>query len=50
MLYKNTKVKVDSPDGDTEFFDIIVGVLQGDKLGPYLLIICLNYVLRSSVD
>ena len=29
MLYKNTKVKVRSPDGDTDF-DIVAGVLQGD--------------------
>ena len=49
-LYKNTKVKVRSSDGDTEFFDIVLGVLQGDTLAPYLFIICLDYVLRTSVD
>ena len=38
ILYKNTKVKVCSPDGDTEYFDIVVGVLQGDTLAPYLFI------------
>ena len=27
ILYKNTKVKVGSPDGDTEYFDIVAGVL-----------------------
>ena len=27
MLYKNTKVKVRSPDGDTDYFDIAAGVL-----------------------
>ena len=27
ILYRNTKVKVRSPDGDTEYFDIVVGVL-----------------------
>ena len=31
MLYKNTKLKVRSPDGDTDFFDIVTGVLQEDK-------------------
>ena len=30
MLYKNTKVKVRSPDGDTDYFDIVAGVLQRD--------------------
>ena len=50
MLYKNTKVKVSSPDGDIHYFDIVAGVLQGDTLAPYLFIICLDYVLRTSLD
>ena len=50
ILYGNTKVKVRSPDGDTEYFDIVAGVLQGDTLAPCLSIICLDYVLRTSID
>ena len=50
ILYRNTKVKVRSPDGETEYFDIVAGVLQGDTLAPYLFIICLDYVLRTSID
>ena len=50
MQYKNTKVKVRSPDRDTNYFDIVEGVLQGDTLAPYLFIICIDYVLRTSVD
>ena len=50
MLYKNMKVKVRSPDGDTDYFDIVADVLQGDILAPYLFIICLDYVLRTSID
>ncbi len=46
ILYRNTKVKVRSPDGDTKYF----GVLQGDTLAEYLCIICLDYVLRTSID
>ena len=46
-LYRNTKVKVCLPDGDTEYFDIIAGVLRGNMLAPYLFIICLDYVLRT---
>ena len=34
MLYKKTKVKVCSLDGDTDFFDIVRGVLQGNTLAP----------------
>ena len=43
ILYRNTKVKVRSPDGDTEYFDIV-------SRAPYLFIICLDYVLRTSID
>ena len=50
ILDRNTKVKVYSPDGDTDYFDIVAGVLQGDTLAPYLFIICLGYVLRTSID
>ena len=50
ILFRNTKVKVHSPDGDTDYFDIVAGVLQGDKLATYIFIICLIYVLRTSID
>ena len=50
ILYRITKVKVRSPDGDPEYFDIVAGVLQVDTLAPYLFIICLDYVLKTSID
>ena len=50
MLYSNTKVKVCSLDGDTDYFDIVPGVPQRDTLAPYVFIICLDYVLRTSID
>ena len=50
ILYKNTKVKVRSPDRNTDYFDIVAGVLQGDTLALNLFIICIDYVLRSSID
>ena len=50
MLFKNAKVKVCSSDGDTDYFDIVAGVLQGDTLSPYLSIICLEYVFRTFID
>ena len=46
MLYKNTKVKVHSPGGDIDYFDIG----QGDMLASYLFIICRDYMLRTSID
>ena len=50
MLHKKTKVQVRFLHGDTDYFDIVAGVLQGDTLAPYLFIICLDYVLRMSID
>ena len=51
MLYRNTKVKVCFPDGDTDYFEIVAGVLQGDTLSLLRhFIICLDYVLRTSID
>ena len=50
MLYRNKKVKVYSPDGDTDSFDIIAGVLQRETLAPYLFIICPDKVLQMSID
>ena len=44
------KVKVHSPDGDTNFFNIVAGVLQKDTLASYLFIICLDYILRTLLD
>ena len=35
---------------ETDYFDIVADVLQGDTLAPYLFIICLDYVLRTSID
>ena len=45
ILYRNTKVKVRSLDGNTDYFDTVAGVLQGDTLAPYLFFIYLYYVL-----
>ena len=44
ILYRETRSMVRSPDGDTPYFDITTGVLQGDTLAPFLFIICLDYV------
>ena len=44
------KVKVRSPDGDTDYFDIVAGVLQRDTLAPFLFIISLDCGLRTFID
>ena len=35
---------------ERDFFDTVAGVLQGDIFDPYLFIICLDSVLRMSMD
>ena len=50
ILYRNTKGKVRSPDGNTDYFNIVARVLQGVMLAPYLFIISLDYVLWTSID
>ena len=41
---------VHSPEGDTNFLDIVAGVLQIDTLAPYIFIIKLDHVIWISVD
>ena len=49
LYYKSAKVIELSPDSDTDFFDIIAGILQGNALALFL-IICRNYVQWTSKD
>ena len=34
------------PDKDTNFFDIVTGVLQGDTLAPFMFILCKDLILQ----
>ena len=47
MLDKNTKTMFFLLDGDTDFFEIVTRVLQGDT---YMFIICLVNILWLSID
>ena len=49
-LYNNTEATVITPDGETEFFEITAGVLQGDILAPFIFMIVLDFRLRLSLD
>jgi len=48
LLYENTRARVITPHGETEYFGIKVGVLQGDTLAPYLFAIVLDYIMRKT--
>ena len=49
-LYTNTKAKVISPDGETDLFEIKMGVLQGDTLAPFLFVIVLTRLRYAQGD
>ena len=50
IMYEDTRARIISPDGETDFFKILTGVLQGDTLAPYLFILVLDYVLRKTFE
>ena len=44
-MYEDTFAKVLTPDGETAWFELLAGVLQGDTLAAFLFIIVLDYAL-----
>lgn len=50
VLYTNTSSTIVTSDGETDPFDILAGILQGDTLAPFLFIVVLDYILRMSLD
>ena len=48
LLYQGTKAR--TPDGETDFFEIQAGVLQGGTLAPYIFAIVLDYAMRRAID
>ena len=49
IMYEDTSAKVIKPDGRTETFSILAGVLQGDTLAPYLFVIVIDYIMRKAL-
>ena len=50
MFYKNTKAMVHSLDVEIDLFEMVARVFPGDILASFLFIICLEYILRTSID
>ena len=48
-LYVNTRAAVHTPDGLTDPFSTTSGVLQGDTLAPFLFVLLMDWVLRTSL-
>ena len=50
IIYEDTTAKVITPDGETETFNILAGVLQEYTLAPYLFVIFIDYVMRIALQ
>ena len=50
LTYEKLKARVTSPDGETDYFKIFAGVMQGDTLAPFLFVIVLDYALRKAIQ
>ena len=49
-MYENTRARVITPDGPTEVFEILAGVLQGDTLAPFIFAIMIDYAMRQAIS
>ena len=50
LIYNDTRAHVLTPDGNTDYFEILAGVLQSDTLAPFLFAIVLDYTMRQAID
>ncbi len=50
ILLTNRQATVLAPDGETDPFDILAGMLKSDTLAPFLSIIGTNFIMCLSVD
>ncbi|KAJ4943497.1 hypothetical protein JOQ06_005997 [Pogonophryne albipinna] len=49
-MYAGTRARVVTPDGNSEEFHFLAGVMQGDTLAPFLFIMVLDYALRKAIS
>ena len=50
QMYSDTSACVSTELGPTEWFKTTSGVLQGNTLSPYLLIVLLDYALKKKLQ
>ena len=46
----NLKAKVKSEDGETDYFKIHIGVMQGDTLAPFIFIAVLDHAMSKAIN
>ena len=50
LMYNVTRARVLTPDGNTDYFEILAAVLQGNTLAPFLIAIVLDYAMGQAID
>ena len=50
LVYDGTCARVLMPDGNTDYFETLAGVLQGNMLTTFPFIIVLDYITRQAID
>ena len=50
LMYNGTSARILTPDGNTDYFEILAGVLQGDTLSAFLFAIVIDYTMRKAND
>ena len=50
LIYEDSRAKVITPDGDTQYFDKVAGIFQGGTLAPFLFIIVLDYCMCQAYE
>ena len=50
LVYDGTCARVLMPDGNTDYFETLAGVLQGNMLTTFLFTIVLDYITRQAID
>ena len=49
LMHEGTLARIITPDGETELFNILAKLLQGDTLASYSFAIVLDFTLRMAI-
>ena len=49
LTYNTLRARIKTTEGNTDYFRMFAGVMQGDTLAPYLFVIVLDYAMRKAI-
>ena len=50
LIYNNLRARIKTTEGDTDYFRMFAGIMQGDTLAPYLFVIVLDYSMAKAIS